>query len=162
MSIRLLLNMQHQQKSNWCWAAVASSIDQYLRPSGARTQCQVACAVLGRDSCCNDGDTDACNSTSTLETALDAVGHLSGEPLSGPVSFSSIITQTSPPFSMPIGVRVSNGPQGHFLLIVGFNDEGGHQWVRVADPLYGPASYEIEDFMNGYQGMSWTDSFPIK
>ena len=57
---------------------------------------------------------------------------------------------------------MSNGPRGHFLLIVGFNDEDGHQWVRVADPLYGPASYAMQDLMDGYQCMSWTDSFPIK
>jgi hypothetical protein len=165
MSEFLTLTMQPQIQPNWCWAAVASSVSDFLRDrnsAGAFSQCQIACKILGQTTCCDDGGSDACNQDSALDPALEVIGHLNGDPIGGPISFDSIMTQTSPPYSVPIGVRVSNGAQGHFLLIVGFNNDDGNQWVYVADPCYGPATYDLNDFTNGYQGMPWTDTYPIK
>ena len=165
MSVILPLLMQQQAQTNWCWAAVAASVGDYLKaqnPSGSLTQCEIVNAALSQPSCCDDGSTDECNRDYYLETALELIGHLNTAPYLGTASFDSIRTLTSPPYNLPIGVRVSNGANGHFLLIVGFNDENGNQWVRIADPCYGPGTYDINEFTSGYQGAVWTETYPIK
>lgn len=162
MNVFLPFTMQVQLKRNWCWAAVASSIGAYFRrenPAGALSQCEIANAVLQSTSCCVDPDN--CNVTALLDDALQAVGHLNGQPFDGVATFDSIRTLTSPPYNVPLGVRVANGADGHFLLIVGFLDDGGRQWIHTADPLYGPGTYDIDAFANSYQGASWTNTYSI-
>ena len=161
----LTLTMQKQAQTNWCWAAVTSSVANFLsaeNPEGALTQCQIACKVLSVDTCCEDGSSEECNCNSLLEIGLASVGHLNGAPYNGPIAFDSIKAQISAPYRVPIGVRVSNGTQGHFLLIIGFDDDNDNQWVDVSDPLYGEATYALTDFAGAYHGMPWTHSYGIK
>jgi hypothetical protein len=165
MSVLLALVMQDQSQSNWCWAAVAASVDAFLGGQGSpgvMSQCQVANAVLGQSTCCTNGGSDACNVDSYLDQALAAVGHSNGNPYQGTASFDAIRLLTSPPYSVPIGVRVSIGNDGHFLLIVGFIDDQGKQWVHTADPCYGPGTYDLSAFASAYQGAQWTYTYPIK
>jgi len=162
MNVLLPVNMQPQARSNWCWAAVASSTGTYLRaenPAGALSQCEVANAILQLANCC--ADPDSCNVTAGLDDALQVVGHLNDQPFDGVATFDSIRTLTSPPYNVPVGVRVANGADGHFLLIVGFLDDDGRQWIHTVDPLYGPGTYDINDFASSYQGASWTNTYSI-
>src|SRR5947207_15958187 len=39
---RLDVNMQHQQHTEWCWAAVGASVSLYYKPSSTWTQCSIA------------------------------------------------------------------------------------------------------------------------
>lgn len=38
----IYFSMQHQQQSNWCWAATATSVALFYQPASGWTQCQVA------------------------------------------------------------------------------------------------------------------------
>ena len=41
-----------QRRHNWCWAAVTSAVKQYPPPSPAKSQCEIATAILpGRLRC---------------------------------------------------------------------------------------------------------------
>jgi hypothetical protein len=40
------LQMQYQQMSNWCWIAVATSINHYYDPASTWTQCSLTTAQL--------------------------------------------------------------------------------------------------------------------
>lgn len=162
MNVLLPLTMEPQAQTNWCWAAVASSVGNFLQdenPAGNLSQCEVAAAVLAGKDCCNDPD--SCNVDKLLEDALNAVGHMNGQPFSGPTTFDSVKTLTSPPYSVPIGVRVAIGADGHFLLIVGFLDDDERQWIHTADSCYGPGTYDINEFASSYQGATWTNTYSI-
>ena len=39
---RLDFSMHHQQQTNWCWAAVSTSVALFFNPSSGWTQCAVA------------------------------------------------------------------------------------------------------------------------
>jgi Papain-like cysteine protease AvrRpt2 len=163
MQVLLPLAMQHQAQTEWCWAAVSASVGDFLgwsEPPGTRTQCDIANSLLGLADCCGNGSSDECNRTTLLDVALELVGHKNGDPYEGTASFDSIVQLTSE-FKVPIGVRVDIGGDGHFLLIVGFNNDNGNQWVRVADPIYGPNSYDYTEFCRAYQGGQWTHTYPI-
>ena len=165
MTVLLPLKMQQQEQANWCWAAVASSVGAYLQnsnPAGLLSQCQIVTEVLQQPDCCSNGDSSLCNKEWYLDSALAYVGHLNGSPFQGAASFASICTLTSVPYNLPIGVLVSNGVTGHFVLIIGFNNDNGNEWVYIADPCYGYGTYTLADFMSAYHGYMWTYTYPIK
>src|ERR1700682_5031054 len=60
--------MQPQQESEWCWAAVSSSVERYFSPTSHQTQCMIARGVLGIAGCC--GDATPCNQPARLQDAL--------------------------------------------------------------------------------------------
>src|SRR5215469_8109149 len=71
----LAFNMQHQNQTQWCWAAVTASIAGYYR-NGAWTQCRVVNDQLGQTGCCSDGSSSECNQPWYLDKALRRVGNL--------------------------------------------------------------------------------------
>src|SRR5204863_1759343 len=73
---RLDFSMQHQQQTNWCWAAVSTSVALFFNPSSGWTQCAVANGELNRNDCCGAGASGPCNVYGYLDTALTRVGHL--------------------------------------------------------------------------------------
>ena len=68
--------MEFQVQTNWCWAAVATSVDAYYRHgTGApMPMCEVANSELGRTDCCTTGAAGPCNVYGTLASALFRVG----------------------------------------------------------------------------------------
>src|SRR5262245_35787098 len=70
------LTVEHQQQTNWCWAAVSNSVSRYYDPSSTWSQCTIANAELGHSSCCTNGGSAACNQPWFLDRALTRVGCL--------------------------------------------------------------------------------------
>jgi len=68
---------EQQCQANWCWAAVASSIAHFYRPSTIVTQCRIANGELRRKDCCdakcNTGG--PCDVYGFLMSSLFRVGH---------------------------------------------------------------------------------------
>ncbi len=67
--------MQHQQQTNWCWAATATSVAHYYDAGSTWAQCQVANSQTGRTDCCAGGASTACNTAQVLDGPLRIVGH---------------------------------------------------------------------------------------
>lgn len=154
---RLSFTMQHQQQSNWCWAAVSTSVSLYYDASSTWTQCLVANAQLGRSDCCGSGAGGPCNVYGYLDQALTTVGHLSS--VSGIASFSSVDGEVDA--GRPLGIRVAwSGGGAHFLAIIGYLEDTPN-WVAVDDPIYGKSDLTYDTLVSGgYQGSgTWTTSY---
>jgi len=146
--------MQHQQQTQWCWAAVSVSVNLYYHPASGQIQCAVANSALGQTTCCNDGSTAQCNQPWFLDQALQIVGNLNVV-TSGKAVLSKVKTEINQ--CHPLCLRIGwNGGGGHFVAIYGYS----RKLINVGDPWYGNSVVPYAAFPNTYQGGgSWTDSY---
>jgi hypothetical protein len=154
---RLNFQMQHQQQTNWCWAAVSTSVALYYDPASTWTQCTVANGELGRSDCCGAGGGTSCNVYGTLNTALTRVGHLDHMD-STVASFQAVDDEIDG--GRPLGIRVAwSGGGAHFLSVIGYL-EGATNYVAVDDPIYGKSDLTYATLETSYQGSgTWTHSY---
>jgi len=173
-------NLQMQQQTKWCWAAVTTSLLNFFHSDKSLTQCQVVKKCFGQgqndaeagSDCCKSGNNEVCNKTFKLSQALETMGILESYE-SGALPLKEIRRQLSAgvPLAIRIGWRDRNGNlsnSGHFVMLtaVGPDDPRGddHSWVRVADPKDKVASYTTyETLKNNYkcQGQ-WTHTYLLK
>jgi Papain-like cysteine protease AvrRpt2 len=164
------MNMEEQQEANWCWAAVAVSVHNFLNSSAPMAQGGLATQVLlgeaqipaGVDCSTNP---DLCNYTAALNDALTLSGNLKagGYLQVQHLSFNSLKNWVNA--HLPIGARmVWFGGGAHFLAVDGFREfVSGVQQVHVQDPLYGPSLQNYDDFVADYPpGGSWRDTYLLK
>jgi hypothetical protein len=156
---RLGFQMQIQQQTNWCWAAVATSVALYYDPSSTWTQCAVANGQLGRTDCCGTGASGACNVYGFLDDALTRVSHFDRS--DGVAAFQSVDDEIDT--GRPVGLRVAwSGGGAHFLAIIGYLEDV-QNYVAVDDPIYGKSDVTYDTLKTGYQGSgSWTHTFYTK
>jgi hypothetical protein len=150
----LLFTMQHQQQTQWCWAAVTSSVATYYQNAGW-SQCRVVSAGLGQGICCSDASSSACNRPWYLDQALQRVGNL-GQYTTGALSLTQI--QAEIDAGRPVGVRMAwvNGG-GHFIILIGYSDQN---IVDVQDPWFGRSSVDYQTFRSHYlNGGTWSHSY---
>ena len=83
------LAMEHQKRTEWCWAAVSVSVNKLFRPASTHTQCDLAATVLKLD-CCDPETGRRCNHPHTLHTVLGSLHLLAGEPVRKPIAFEEI------------------------------------------------------------------------
>jgi peptidoglycan hydrolase-like protein with peptidoglycan-binding domain len=155
----LNLTMQAQQQSNWCWAAVSSSVSHFYDPASSWTQCKVANAQLGRTDCCGGGASGPCNVYGYLDLGLTEVGHFD-HLQAGTTTFA--VLQSEIIGSRPLGIRVAwSGGGAHFVTAIGA--EAG-DLVLVGDP--GSGTNSLVDFatlQTDYSGSgTWTHSYFTK
>jgi Papain-like cysteine protease AvrRpt2 len=159
---RLSFTMQHQLQTNWCWAAVSTSVSHYYDSSSTWTQCAVANAELGQTTCCANGGSSACNQSWYLDKALARTGNFVS--WSGPADFSSVDTEIDA--GRPVGVRIGwSGGGGHFVVIAGYDEAllARTDYVAIADPWYGSSDVAWDTFKTSYQGSgTWTHTFYTK
>ena len=151
--------VSQQLESEWCWAAVSSSVANFYGPT-QWTQCGVASAELAPLNCCGSDGAGACNQPWYLDRALTRVGHFDH------------ISASSSPFAgvqveiggrRPLGCRIAwAGGGAHFVALGGWLIAAdGSLYVNVCDPLYGPVSKKYDDFVSAYitTGDDWTHSY---
>jgi Papain-like cysteine protease AvrRpt2 len=148
--------MQHQQQTQWCWAATSVSVNLYYDPGTGNTQCLVANTVLDKTICCDDGS--KCNQPNKLGKALTVVGNLNAI-ASGKASFATVKGEIDN--CRPICLRIGwNGGGGHFVAIYGCT---GDNIINIGDPWWGDSVVYYSKFPSGYHGGgSWTDSYTTK
>ena len=153
--------MQQQAQTNWCWAAVSSSVATFHNAGTTWTQCKIVNAELGQADCCTNGSSATCNDPWYLDKALTRVGHFA--------SFAAGIKtqQQIGNFILndnALGVRVGwAGGGGHFLAISGDRQAGATYYVTAADPWYGKSDVVYDTFKTQYQGSgTWTHSYETK
>lgn len=154
---RLNFNMQAQQQTNWCWAAVATSVALFYNPSSTWTQCTLVNAELGETTCCSNGGSAACNKPWYLDKALQRVGQLDSWS-SGAMSFANVRAEIDN--SRPLGVRIGwSGGGGHFVVVDGYLNDASQQ-VAIEDPWYGASDMSYTAFSSSYQTSgSWSHSY---
>lgn len=160
----LNLNMQTQQQSEWCWAAVSTSVALYYDAASPWTQCKVVNAELGMTSCCTNGSSAGCNQPWYLDKALSRVSHFDHW-RGGTATRDEIVAEVKA--GRPLGVRIGwSGGGGHFVVIDGYDEdeqEKDANIVEVRDPIYGTSRLHYDDFVSHYQSSgSWTDSYWTK
>jgi hypothetical protein len=160
-SRNLEFGIQHQLHSNWCWAAVATSVALFYDPKSKWTQCRVANRSLGMKGCCG-GVGRKCNKIGHLQDTLQLVGHGERPPyIEGKVSFSRAREEIDA--GRPVGVRTQwRGSEiGHVLAIVGYHS--GLAMLTVEDPTYGRSYVHYRVFCRDYRGSGrWTRSYYTK
>jgi hypothetical protein len=161
-SRNLAFRMQHQVHSNWCWAAVATSVSQFYNRKSKWTQCTVAKGKLGRKSCCGKHVNGKCNKIGHLQHSLRVVGHAEDPPyVEGAIPFS--IAKREIDAGRPVGVRTRwrGGEVGHFIAIVGYHSD--LEMLTIEDPTYGKTHVHYRVFRRDYRGSGkWTHSYYTK
>jgi hypothetical protein len=174
--------LQRQEHSNWCWAAVAVSINKYFDPESDLEQCNVAnrvvkvskelfdddCRCGGRDGCKCCCHPHVCNLAEELETALKKV-HKWRNTVERALQFGEV--QREIDGGRPIGVGITwqsevppnappPKPRGHFVVVKGYRVlSSGARQVYVADPLYGSGLVDFDEFTVAYYGDGkWTET----
>jgi hypothetical protein len=157
-SYQLLLAMQQQAESLWCWAAVTVSVSSFYSPASKWTQCFLVSAEVGSPSCCTNGSSSVCNQAWTLDTALQRTNNLVRW---APGTVPAAGIQTELGVAHPICCRIGwNNGGGHFVALSGYQNDGVIEEVTVDDPFYGRSHVPLGLFMTAYQNNGvWTDSF---
>lgn len=167
----LSLTMQQQEQKNWCWAAVATSVARFLDNTSTLTQCILASQQLDQPSngCCTDGDNPAtCDKVAYLEASLLLAGHLGPEPNPLPTIASPERIKQEIDAGRPIGARIGWGDsadQGHYILIVGYDDSTLEFTLKINDPAdpdgSPPNTYSYSALQQGYKSASgtWTHTY---
>jgi hypothetical protein len=156
----MLLQVENQKQSLWCWAAVATSVDHFFDHSSNSTQCKVASTVLGADCCTSQ---EPCNKAQRLQDALRVVGRLKraiGETL----TFEQIKAEIDD--GRPVCARVAwRDGGGHFVIIADARvSAAGVQLLQIEDPLFADATIKYETFRSAYQSGQgeWVGTFLVE
>ena len=150
--------MQHQQETEWCWAANATTVALFYNPASGWNQCTLVNAEFGRNDCCTNPTSASCNQPWYLDRALTRVGHLANA-FAGPTSGGVLMNEIDQ--NRPLGVRIQwSGGGGHFPALTCYlHIIHRFFFVHVEDPLFGPSWYQYNVFRTSYQGSgSWSYS----
>lgn len=152
--VALPFAMQLQEMSNWCWAAVTSSVSQYFDSNSQWTQCAVASKCLTEPCCSSDGP---CNQPWTLDHPLSVTSNLKGSVFVGAASMVVIASEISKGRPVCCHIDWGNG-MGHFVAVTGYSS--GVNDVEVQDPLVGSALLPYATFVSNYQEIgTWGFSY---
>src|SRR5262245_18979881 len=91
----LRLNRRTQLQTQWCWAAVSSSVARFYNFSSGWTQCLIAESALSISGCCLTPVASGCNVPYYLDRALGVTGNYT--------------TYSGPPTANDIAGEVSSG-----------------------------------------------------
>jgi hypothetical protein len=183
----LKFKMYKQEQSEWCWAAVAVSVEKYFNPHSEITQCEIATKVFKADKdlkdkipksdspCCSErgccADPEQCNEPAAVEDALKAIHKWrntldqskapegSSYLSTGTLTFDQVRREIDQGRPVCVDVRWTSGG-GHSVVIRGYRilSTGACQ-VEVADPLNASAVVDFVEFTKAYYGDGeWTET----
>lgn len=157
----LTFAMARQQQTNWCWAAVSTSVAAFFKPQGVPTQCKLAANQLGVANCCGGGAGagTACNQPWYLDAALEHLGRLArmADSAQALTAFQREIDG-----GRPLCARIGwSGGGGHFVALSAWRiDAAGTAYVTVEDPWFGESEIAFDLFRTAYRGTgAWTHSY---
>jgi hypothetical protein len=167
-SVSIPFVMRHQLKSEWCWAAVTESVDQFFDEASPWTQCKIV-TTARRDlhglDCCTAALDPKCNQPYYLQAGLKTVRRLGGSPISKQLSVAEVKEQLNDHKPACLLIEWRN-KGGHFIVISGYHETPtGAAWVHLEDPLYGDSQMPFDLLTStadgeGYRGAgNWTATF---
>lgn len=151
--------IQNQLLSNWCWAAVASSISRYYNNNSPWTQGTLAANLTGHDSCSVITKDTApiappvCNQVLDVASALKVTGNFVQQVLR-PLTFNEVIGQVQGGWPVCCQISWDEYTTSHFVVVYGFNAN----MLVVGDPEAGVCSVDYTQFTTGYRGGKWSRS----
>lgn len=150
--------MEPQQQTQWCWSALAVSVDRYYDSVSEWAQCTLAGAVLGVGFCCEQGASPECNQPFVVHVPLDTVRKLNVA-FPAQLPFEDLLSEIGG--ERPVACRIGwHYGGGHFVVLYGFDDPQGERWVYVADPWWGTSIYPYAGFAEGYRNAGrWTHTY---
>lgn len=165
----LTFPIQQQCGSEWCWITVAVCTDHYYDPQSAWDQGTLANALLNQTTCsitpCTSAAlSSACNQPGQINHSLGYVGRLRTS-VSTPILFGGIKAEidASDPSGRPVcaGIQWEDLSIGHAVVICGYDESDGAEWVEIADPADGSIhSLPFLSFLKSYQGKgTWINTF---
>lgn len=165
--------LEKQRQTQWCWAAVAVSIHDFLQTSsGTWTQETLATAVLRLNSLITASDNCSldpvkCNKPTSLSTALKVTGNLQEALADEILTFDALKDWLGARLPVPIRIVWYGGSKAHFIVIDGFQVlQSGRQQVFVKDSdknNYGTGLYDYDDLVDRYRNAGyWQDSYLVK
>jgi Papain-like cysteine protease AvrRpt2 len=151
---RLDFTVQKQEQTQWCWAAVSTSVARFYDGGSGWTQCQMAGQELNRSSCCEDGSTAECNQPWYLDRALSRAGTFAGMEAAPSTGLDPVPGEIGA--GRPVCARIAwSGGGGHVVVIEGYRQDNTR--IAVEDPWYGSSDVPMSSFRGSYQGSgSWT------
>jgi hypothetical protein len=153
--VSLAVDVEVQQKTRWCWAAIGSALTRFYRPATPLTQRQTASVVLVRDCQANP---DGCNHMLAMPLVLTRLGFADGH--AGIVPFEDLVGPLSS--GRPIAVRVSRGGVQHFMLCKGYDQP--RRLIEIDDPADGRTHAIPYDALRTGQSLlgSWLDTYTTR
>jgi hypothetical protein len=168
--------MQPQQKEEWCWDAVAVSVNDFLDSPGAWTQTALAENIMPCQYSPQSDPNDPFDCVFSLDGALKVTGNLDKARFNQYVTFADLKTYWAcVPY--PVGVRIvwDDGGGAHFIALSGYTQfSGGQQLVTVNDPaplaLGGAVKWDYDALRSYYQCPGnpqgptghWNDTYFVK
>jgi hypothetical protein len=163
--------IQYQQKTNWCWAALAVSVAKFYDTSFKHSQCDIANGELGRSDCCETSKDDPCNVYGHLMSSLHRVEHFEEWHVRRPSKSKNLQEQIRRYVQTEIKQEIDDGRPlcgriiwagggAHFLAIYGYATDSELSGVAIADPWWGLSDLDWEDFPIRYRtGAVYTDTY---
>jgi hypothetical protein len=157
--VKPTFTMQHQQETEWCWAANATTVALFYNPASTWTQCSLVNAQFGRNDCCANPTSANCNQPWYPDRALTQVGHLA-KAFAGPTGIGDIENQVAQNRPLSVGISWSGGGGHNPAITCYWRIIHTTVFVHVEDPWYGPSNYQYKTFCTSYQGSgSWSYSY---
>jgi hypothetical protein len=160
------LKMQPQCHTNWCWAALASSVSAFYDQASQFAQCCIANLELMRNDCCDvpcHTDNVDFNQSHEPGSALNRVMCLEREVRNQIATRQEVqqeIGAGRPVCLRTVWTKGSGKGGAHALAIVGYSAD--QDMLSLEDPWFGP-THEIsyDRFCTDYQGLGghWTDTY---
>ncbi|MEV6123314.1 papain-like cysteine protease family protein [Streptomyces sp. NPDC052077] len=124
---RLNINMQAQQMTNWCWAAVGDTIAEYYGRDYSQNQfCNLAFGRAVNSSCPNSQATLAND-----QQAFSRMGISAGRYVNGYLNYSTLTQEIDA--NRPVMSRIQwQSGGGHMLTVYGYDVT--NNWVYWGDP----------------------------
>jgi hypothetical protein len=156
--------MQHQEQTNWCWAAVSVSVAEFFASPSDWTQCSLANQELNRIDCCGQsGAAAGCNAPWYLDRPLMRVGHYRTM-TAGSVVGNVVETELTAALIVCCRI-VWRGGGAHFVAIwccTSASPMSGPT-VSVGDPWYGQWDGSYAAFVSNYRSAgSWSHTYFTK
>ena len=170
-----MFNMQTQDETEWCWAAVAVSINAYLDPPAGDggptwTQPSLATQVLAQELQwnpavdCSADPSEECDRPAGLNDALSITGNLMPDGYRSNCFLDFASLQSWMDQQLPVGARILwPGGGAHFIALSGYQVfASGEQKVVVQDPLYGPSVQDYSSLRGQYISHGiWNDTYLV-
>ncbi|GLZ78072.1 hypothetical protein Afil01_28790 [Actinorhabdospora filicis] len=159
---RLDFAEQHQQQTQWCWAATSVSITAFYEPATTWTQCKLVNAEYGRDDCCGAAGSGVnCNKPWYPDLALRRMNHLN-QYIKRALTLGEIGVELAK--SAPFCVATYwQGGGGHAVVIRGRFVSNGVEYLTVSDPWDGESDVTYDNFRNKYKDSgTWGNTYTTK
>jgi hypothetical protein len=167
-----LLNFPIQQQcgKDWCWITVAVCTDHYYDPTSPWLQGTLANALIPNLTAdcsvtpCTQPLPGNCDTAGQINHSLGYVQRLRTS-VSTPILFGDIKLEidAADPVGHPVcaGIQWMDMSIGHAVVICGYDDSDGSEWITVADPGDGQTrNLPFLSFLKNYEGKgTWTNTY---